>query len=147
MQQIAAEKRERARRETEQKILAEQLQAEREKAEIVRKTIHANAMSDAEAVAYEKKLTEEYEKKMLLERMNGEKEKWLAAINTTFSHIEGFDDLTINIFCEFTHPALLSCLDIFIYLFESHITILGNRAIFNYLISIHVLSVSCTLNK
>jgi hypothetical protein len=104
-------------------------------------------MSDAEAVALEKKLTEEYEKKMLLEYMNGEKEKWLAAINTTFSHIEGFDDLTINIFCEFTHPALLSCLDIFIYLFESHITILGNRAIFNYLISIHVLSVSCTLNK
>ncbi|XP_047077807.1 ATPase family AAA domain-containing protein 3-like [Lolium rigidum] len=89
MQQIAAEKRERARRETEQKILAEQLQAEREKAEIVRKTIHANAMSDAEAVALEKKLTEEYEKKMLLEYMNGEKEKWLAAINTTFSHIEG----------------------------------------------------------
>uniref|UniRef100_A0ACD5YUB3 Uncharacterized protein n=1 Tax=Avena sativa TaxID=4498 RepID=A0ACD5YUB3_AVESA len=89
MQEIAATKREQARRATEQKILADQLQTEKEKAELVRDTIRVNAFSDAEARVIEKKLTEDYNKRMLLERMNGEKEKWLAAINTTFSHIEG----------------------------------------------------------
>jgi hypothetical protein len=33
---------------------------------------------------------------MLIDKMSGEKEKWLAAINTTFAHIEGF---TILFFC------------------------------------------------
>jgi hypothetical protein len=142
MQEIAAAKREQARRAREQKILADQLQAEKEKAELIRETLRANAISSAEATAYQKKLTEEYDKKMLLERLNGEKEKWLAAINTTFSHIEGFDDLAINNYCEFNHPAFIFCLDIVIYTSKSHISILGNHDSFNYLISINVLTVS-----
>ncbi|KAJ4972301.1 hypothetical protein NE237_005400 [Protea cynaroides] len=46
-------------------------------------------MAEAEARAHEAKLTEDHNKRMLLERINGEREKWLAAINTTFSYIEG----------------------------------------------------------
>jgi ATPase family AAA domain-containing protein 3A/B len=46
-------------------------------------------MAEAEGRAHEAKLTEEHNRRMLVERINGEREKWLAAINTTFSHIEG----------------------------------------------------------
>ncbi|KAJ4935075.1 hypothetical protein NE237_016344 [Protea cynaroides] len=46
-------------------------------------------MAEEEARAHEAKLTEDHNKRMLLERINGERAKWLAAINTTFSYIEG----------------------------------------------------------
>ncbi|KAJ4959639.1 hypothetical protein NE237_019549 [Protea cynaroides] len=63
-------------------------QTEKERAEIERETIRVKAMAEAEARAHEAKLTEHHNKRMLLERINGETEKWLAAINTTFSYIE-----------------------------------------------------------
>ncbi|KAF5738155.1 ATPase family AAA domain-containing protein 3-like [Tripterygium wilfordii] len=46
-------------------------------------------MAEAEGRAHEAKLTEEHNREMLRQRIHGEREKWLAAINTTFSHIEG----------------------------------------------------------
>ncbi|XP_020251570.1 ATPase family AAA domain-containing protein 3-A-like [Asparagus officinalis] len=89
MQEEASIRKEQARRATEDQIQAQLRQTEKERAEIERETIRVKALAEAEARAHEAKLTEEHNKRMLLERMNGEKEKWLAAINTTFSHIEG----------------------------------------------------------
>ncbi|KAK6924371.1 LOW QUALITY PROTEIN: ATPase, AAA-type, core [Dillenia turbinata] len=54
-----------------------------------RETIRVKAMAEAEGRAHEAKPTEDHNRRMLVEWSNGEKVKWLAAINTTFSHIEG----------------------------------------------------------
>ncbi|CAM0944927.1 unnamed protein product [Alopecurus aequalis] len=89
MQEIGAIKREQARLATTQKILDEELKTAKESAITKRETNKANAMSDAEAGVIEATLTEDYDRRMLIESLNGEKEKWIAAINTTFSHIEG----------------------------------------------------------
>ncbi|KAJ1691433.1 hypothetical protein LUZ63_015588 [Rhynchospora breviuscula] len=89
MQEESAVRKEHARRATEEQIQAQQRQTEKEKAEIDRETIRVKAMAEAEGRAHEAKLTEEYNRRMLVEKMSGEREKWLAAINTTFAHIEG----------------------------------------------------------
>uniref|UniRef100_A0A0A9CNS1 AAA+ ATPase domain-containing protein n=1 Tax=Arundo donax TaxID=35708 RepID=A0A0A9CNS1_ARUDO len=89
MQEAAALRREEARRAMEQKILEQMVKAKKEEAEIQRETDKSDSLAKAEGKAHEKKLSEEYDRRMLVERMNGEREKWLAAINTTFSHIEG----------------------------------------------------------
>lgn len=89
MQEESSVRKEQARRATEEQIQAQQRQTDKERAEIERETIRVKAMAEAEGRAHEAKLTEDHNRRMLLERMNGEKEKWLAAINTTFSHIEG----------------------------------------------------------
>ncbi|PWZ04106.1 ATPase family AAA domain-containing protein 3 [Zea mays] len=65
------------------------IRTEKEKAEIDQETNRVKAIAEAEARVHEDKQSEEVVKRMLLERMKGEKEKWLTAINTTFSHIEG----------------------------------------------------------
>lgn len=92
MQEDSSTRKEQARRATEEQIQAQQRQTEKERAEIERETIRVKAMAEAEGRAHEAKLTEEHNRKMLIERINGEREKWLAAINTTFSHIEGIHD-------------------------------------------------------
>jgi ATPase family AAA domain-containing protein 3A/B len=89
MQEESSIRKEQARRATEEQIQAQQRQTEKERAEIERETIRVKAMAEAEGRAHEAKLTEEHNRRMLVERINGEREKWLAAINTTFSHIEG----------------------------------------------------------
>ncbi|KAI7746582.1 hypothetical protein M8C21_005736 [Ambrosia artemisiifolia] len=89
MQEESLIRKEQARRATEEQIQAQQRQTEKERAEIERETIRVKAMAEAEGRAHEAKLTEDHNRRMLIERVNGEKEKWLAAINTTFSHIEG----------------------------------------------------------
>ncbi|KAL3630270.1 hypothetical protein CASFOL_023254 [Castilleja foliolosa] len=89
MQEQSSIRKEQARRATEEQIQAQQRQTEKERAENERETIRVKTMSEAEGRAHEAKLTEEHNRRMLLERVNGEKDKWLAAINTTFSHIEG----------------------------------------------------------
>ncbi|KAJ8770767.1 hypothetical protein K2173_021414 [Erythroxylum novogranatense] len=89
MQEESSIRKEQARRASEEQIQAQQRQTEKERAEIERETIRVKAMAEAEGRAHEAKLTEEHNRRMLMERVNGEKEKWLAAINTTFSHIEG----------------------------------------------------------
>ncbi|XP_066322415.1 uncharacterized protein [Miscanthus floridulus] len=89
MQEASALRREEARRATEQKILEEMIQTEKEKAEIDQEINRVKALAEAQARVHEEKQSEEVTKRMMLERMKGEKEKWLSAINTTFSHIEG----------------------------------------------------------
>ncbi|XP_052197851.1 uncharacterized protein LOC127804846 [Diospyros lotus] len=96
MQEESSIRKEQARRVTEEQIQAQQRQTEKEKAEIERETIRVKAMAEAEGRAHEAKLTEDHNRRMLLERMNGEREKWLAAINTTFSHIEGGFRVLLN---------------------------------------------------
>ncbi|THU53014.1 hypothetical protein C4D60_Mb10t09980 [Musa balbisiana] len=89
MQEESSVRKEQTRRATEEQIQAQLRQTEKERAEIERETIRVKAMAEAEGRAHEAKLTEEHNRKMLLEHMKGEREKWIAAINTTFSHIEG----------------------------------------------------------
>ena len=112
MQEISAVKREQARRATEHKILDDELQTWRERAKNTRETNKVNAISEAEALALERKLTEDYDRKMLLERMNGEKEKWIAAINTTFSQIEGSVLLLLTTVTNLISHSLLFCLEV-----------------------------------
>ncbi|KAJ8550093.1 hypothetical protein K7X08_033800 [Anisodus acutangulus] len=88
MQEESSVRKEQARRGTEEQIQAQQRQTEKERAEIERETIRVKAMAEAEGRAHEAKLTEDHKRRMLIERINGEREKWLAAINTTFSHVE-----------------------------------------------------------
>ncbi|KAG6400700.1 hypothetical protein SASPL_137542 [Salvia splendens] len=89
MQEESAMRQEAARRATEEQIQAQRRQTEREKAEIERETIRVRAMAEAEGRAHEAKLAEEVNKRMLVERANAEREKWVSAINTTFEHIGG----------------------------------------------------------
>ncbi|KAF0934899.1 hypothetical protein E2562_028897 [Oryza meyeriana var. granulata] len=89
MQEAAALRKEEARRAREQKILEQSVQEEKEKAELQEKSMKAKALAEAEARVREEKLLEDHNRRMLLERVNGDREKWIAAINTTFSHIEG----------------------------------------------------------
>ena len=98
MQEASALRREEARRATEQKILEEMIQTEKEKAEIDQEINRVKALAEAQARVHEEKQSEEVTKRMMLERMKGEKEKWLSAINITFSHIEGFNAFFISNF-------------------------------------------------
>ncbi|OEL31004.1 hypothetical protein BAE44_0007975 [Dichanthelium oligosanthes] len=96
MQEASAIRKEEARRATEQKILEEMIQTEKEKAKAEQETDRIQALAEAEARAHEQRQLEEITKRTMLEKMKGEKEKWLAAINTTFSHVEGFNALSIS---------------------------------------------------
>ncbi|KAG9154933.1 hypothetical protein Leryth_012125 [Lithospermum erythrorhizon] len=89
MQEESSMRQEATRRATEEQIQAQRRQTEREKAEIERETIRVRAMAEAEGRAHEAKLAEDVNKRMLVERANAEREKWVAAINTTFEHIGG----------------------------------------------------------
>lgn len=89
MQEDSANRREHARWATEEQIQAQRLQTERVKAEIERETIRVRAMAEAEGRAHEAKLSEEVNKRMLVERASAERDKWVATINTTFDHIGG----------------------------------------------------------
>ncbi|KAK9732453.1 hypothetical protein RND81_04G001300 [Saponaria officinalis] len=89
MQEESAIRQETARRATEEQIQAQRRQTEREKAEIERETIKVKAMAEAEGRAHEAKLAEDVNRRMLVQRANAEREKWVSAINTTFDHIGG----------------------------------------------------------
>ncbi|KAE9451786.1 hypothetical protein C3L33_16289, partial [Rhododendron williamsianum] len=89
MQEESAIRQEQARRATEEQIQAQRRQTEKERAEIERETIRVKAMAEAEGRAHEAKLAEEVNRRMLVDRANAEREKWVAAINTTFDHIGG----------------------------------------------------------
>ncbi|KAI7738862.1 LOW QUALITY PROTEIN: hypothetical protein M8C21_020452 [Ambrosia artemisiifolia] len=56
---------------------------------IERETIRIRAMAEAEGRAHEAKFAEDVNKRMLIERANAEREKWVSTINTTFEHIGG----------------------------------------------------------
>ncbi|MCH81260.1 ATPase family AAA domain-containing protein 3-like, partial [Trifolium medium] len=89
MQEQSSERKEQARQATEEQIQSQKRQTDRERAEIERETIKVKKMAEAEANAHEAKLTEDHNRRMLIDRMHGERDKWLAAIHATFSHIEG----------------------------------------------------------
>ncbi|KAI7743241.1 hypothetical protein M8C21_003589 [Ambrosia artemisiifolia] len=89
MQEESSVRQEQARRATEEQIQAQKRQTEKERAEIERETIRIRAMAEAEGRAHEAKLAEDVNKRMLIERANAEREKWVSAINTTFEHIGG----------------------------------------------------------
>lgn len=78
------------RRASEEQIQSQRRQTEREKAEIERETIRVRAMAEAEGRAHESKLSEDVNRRMLVQRANAEREKWVSAINTAFDHIGGF---------------------------------------------------------
>lgn len=90
MQEESTARQEQARRATEEQIQALRRQTEKEKADNERETIKVRAMAEAEARAHEAKLSEEVNRRQLVDRANAEREKWVAAINTTFDHIGGF---------------------------------------------------------
>ncbi|OIV99635.1 hypothetical protein TanjilG_17445 [Lupinus angustifolius] len=89
LQEESSIRQEQARRATEEQIQAQRRQTEREKADIERETIRVRAMAEAEGRAHEAKLSEEVNRRMLVDRANAEREKWISAINTTFDHIGG----------------------------------------------------------
>ncbi|XP_078441914.1 uncharacterized protein LOC144711762 [Wolffia australiana] len=89
MQEESSIRLEQARRATEEQIQAQRRQTEKEKADIERETIRVRAMAEAEGRAHEAKLAEDVNRRMLVERANAERDKWVAAINTTFDHIGG----------------------------------------------------------
>lgn len=89
MQEESSIRQEQIRRATEEQIQAQKRQTEREKAEIERETIRVKALAEAEARAREAELSEQVNRRMLIERANAEREKWISAINTTFDHIGG----------------------------------------------------------
>ncbi|KAM0970425.1 hypothetical protein FF1_018508 [Malus domestica] len=89
MQEESNIRKEKARLATEAQNQEQQRQTEREKHELELKNIKAEAIAKAKGRAHEEKLNAELNRNMLIDQMNGEKEKWLAAINTTFGHIEG----------------------------------------------------------
>jgi len=106
MQEASAIRTEEARRATERKILEEMIQTEKEKARQEQQTDRIKALAEAEARAIEQRELEEVTRRTMLEKMKGEKEKWLAAINTTFSHVEGFNSLSISNIYEVNLPFL-----------------------------------------
>ncbi|CAN1359007.1 ATPase family AAA domain-containing protein 3 [Linum perenne] len=89
LQEESSIRQEQARRATEEQIQAQRRQTEREKAEIERETIRVRAMAEAEGRAHEAKLAEDVNRRILIDRANAEREKWVAAINTTFDHVGG----------------------------------------------------------
>lgn len=97
MQEESSIRLEQARRATEEQIQAQKRQTEREKAEIERETIRVRAMAEAEGRAHEAKLAEDVNRRMLVDRANAEREKWIAAINTTFDHIGGINSISFTL--------------------------------------------------
>jgi hypothetical protein len=89
MQEESSMRLEQARRAIEEQIQEHRRRTEREMAEIERETIRVRAMAEAEGRAHESKLAEDVNRRMLIDRANKEREKWVAAINATFDHIGG----------------------------------------------------------
>jgi hypothetical protein len=58
-------------------------------AAIEQETQRQKSRAEAEAKALEKKLSEDVNRRMLIEKANAEREKWVQAINATFEHIGG----------------------------------------------------------
>ncbi|XP_068649954.1 uncharacterized protein [Aristolochia californica] len=95
MQEESNNRLEQIRRATEEHIQAQHRKTEQKKAEMERETIKVRSIAEAEGRAHEAKLAEDVNKRMLAERLKGEKEKLIEAINTTFEHIRaGFHALT-----------------------------------------------------
>ncbi|KAL6634959.1 hypothetical protein ACP70R_027630 [Stipagrostis hirtigluma subsp. patula] len=89
MQEESTMRQEQIRRQTEEQIQAQRRQTEEKKAKLDRETAAAKALSDAKAAAHQKELTFEVDKRLLVEKLNAETEKWKQVIDITFEHIGG----------------------------------------------------------
>ena len=89
MQEESAIRLEQIRRATEEQIQEQRRQTEKEKADIVRETIKQKSLADAEARIIETKQTEDVKRRLLLDQIKADREKWIEVINTTFEHIGG----------------------------------------------------------
>lgn len=98
MQEESSIRQEQIRRATEEQIQAQRRKTEQEKAEIERETIRVRSLAEAEGRAHEAKLSEDVNRRMLVEKANAEREKWVSAINTTFEHIGGVFQISITFY-------------------------------------------------
>ncbi|KAM0901983.1 hypothetical protein ACQ4PT_019542 [Festuca glaucescens] len=89
MQEESALKIEHIRRQFEEEIQELRKRTQQEMAAIEQETQRQKSMAEAEAKALEKKLSEDVNRRMLIEQANAEREKWVQAINTAFEHIGG----------------------------------------------------------
>ncbi|KAF8750232.1 hypothetical protein HU200_012487 [Digitaria exilis] len=89
MQEESAIRLEQIRRATEEQIQEQRRQTEKERAAIMQETIKKKSMAEAEARAVESRLTEDVKRRLLLDEINADREKWIQVINTTFEHIGG----------------------------------------------------------
>ena len=89
MQEESAIRLEQIRRATEEQIQEQRRQSEKEKAKIMEETIKKKSMADAEARILETRQTEDVKRRLLLDQIKADREKWIEVINTTFEHIGG----------------------------------------------------------
>ncbi|KAK8462888.1 hypothetical protein SEVIR_1G288900v4 [Setaria viridis] len=89
MQEESAIRLEQIRRATEEQIQEQRRQTEKERSDIVRETIKLKAMSEAQARILETKETEDVKRRLLVDQIKADREKWIEVINTTFEHIGG----------------------------------------------------------
>ncbi|CAN6253665.1 unnamed protein product [Urochloa humidicola] len=89
MQEESAIRLEQIRRATEEQIQQQKRQTEQQKAEIERTTINLKAIAEADARIKEIKETEDVKRRLLVEQIKADREKWIEVINTTFDHIGG----------------------------------------------------------
>jgi len=89
MQEKSFVRKEQARKDSEEQMQAKKRQTEQQKAEIEKKKINDKERVKAESQILLAQLTEEQNRRELKDKMQGERDKLIAAINTTFSHIEG----------------------------------------------------------
>uniref|UniRef100_A0A0D9VJT8 AAA+ ATPase domain-containing protein n=1 Tax=Leersia perrieri TaxID=77586 RepID=A0A0D9VJT8_9ORYZ len=89
MQEESAMKQEQMRRAIEEQIQEERRKTDIGKAKLDRDTIRQKLMAEAEAKVHEKKLSEDIDRRLLIDKAKADKEKWVEVINTTFEHIGG----------------------------------------------------------
>jgi hypothetical protein len=92
MQEESGIRLEQIRRRIEEEIQEQRRRTEEEIANIDRETAKQKAMAEAEAAVYEKKASLEVTRRLLIDQLNADREKWVQVINTTFEHIGGIPD-------------------------------------------------------
>lgn len=103
MQEKSFVRKEQARKDSEEQIQAKKRVTQQQKAEIEKETARTKEIAEAEKRILFTQLTEEQTRRELKEKLQGERDKWIASINATFSHIEGMPTdkniLWRNYFC------------------------------------------------
>ncbi|CAD6249851.1 unnamed protein product [Miscanthus lutarioriparius] len=89
MQEESGIRLEQIRRATEEQIQEQRRQTERHRADLEQATLSKKAMAEAEGRILVTKQTEDVKRRLLLEEINADREKWIQVINTTFEHIGG----------------------------------------------------------
>ncbi|XP_066332313.1 uncharacterized protein [Miscanthus floridulus] len=89
MQEESGIRLEQIRRATEEQIQEQRRQTERHRANLEQATLSKKAMAEAEGRILVTKQTEDVKRRLLLEEINADREKWIQVINTTFEHIGG----------------------------------------------------------